>query len=338
MAYHENHTNHLNDIINLIHTGQIFNENGALSKFLIYIKFVQEIGTYDSTQWKVEWRNKVWALGEEFKKINPQRFIAIIDNEISNQNHINIEVLDFIKSEIIFNYLPEIECKKQLEKLIELYPLNPEFRHTLGHFYSRELKYLKAINEYKLALKIEPKNNSYLKSLFSVENDYLNNLIQIKEFKTGLEYSKLVYDEAFYKEKSIIYHNSIVGFYSRFSDHLLFQKSLKNLETDFRDKMNEELQSERKRIIEVLGFFSAIVAFILSTVSIGKNFSFTEAVYFIACLGIVLILFASSISILFSKQQQDLLKDIKFWIMIIGLASLLLFIIMCGSISPISLL
>ena len=84
------------------------------------------------------WRKKIWALGEEFKTRNPHQFITIIDEKLNSDKVTNKEVLHFIRSEIAFNFLPDNLCKKELEKLIENYPLNSEFRHTLGHYYSKE--------------------------------------------------------------------------------------------------------------------------------------------------------------------------------------------------------
>lgn len=196
----------------------------------------------------------------------------------------------------------------------------------------RDNSILSAITEYKLALKIEPTNNVYLGNRFTAEHKYLTQLIADSEYQKGKEYLKVVFAESTYVREPH-YHNSLIDFNARLDDHILFQDKLKNLENEFKAKMHSELENERKRIIEVLGFFSALVAFILSTVSIGKNFSFIEATYFIVALGIILILFAVSISTLFTTSKTELFKDRKFWILIIGLLLLFLFIIMTNSIA-----
>lgn len=335
MPYQDIHTKHLNDIIELIKANEITGANGALEKFNTYLDTIQDIGPFDPINWRQDWRRKVWKLGVEFKNLNPQQFLRHIDDKLALLTTTNKEVIEFIRSEIAFNFLPDNECKKQIEKLIEKYTLNPEFRNTLGHFYGRENKSLLAIAEYKLALKIEPNNFAYIRNRFIKEHEYLNKLISEGKYTTGQAYIESVFSEKFYKEVSTFYHNAFVDLKLRIADHLIFQGKIKELEKEFKNKLQEELNSERKRIIEVLGFFSAIVAFILSTVSIGKNFSFIEAVYFIVALGIILILFAVALSTLFSSTKTALFKDKKFWILTVGLILLFLFIITTDTISNI---
>lgn len=326
MAYKNTHSSDLVEIIKLLKEGKILGVDEALDKFKIYLDTIQDIGSFNTVSWTQIWRKDVWAFGEQFKKLNPQEFLQQLDNKLMSSTITNIEVLEFIRSEIAFNYLPDNECKKQIEILIERYPINSEFRHTLGHYYNQNEK-LKAIAEYKLALKIEAENKDYLKSRFNAENAYLNNLIAEGNYIIGQEYVKSVLNEVFYINRDVFYHNGFIDFQSRFSDHIIFQTKLKHLEEDFKTKIHSELDSERRRIIEVLGFFSAIVAFILSTVSIGNKYPFIQAIYFILALGIILILFAVALSTLFSSNKTTLLKDKKFWVLIIGLTLLFILII-----------
>ena len=304
-----------------------------MQKFKIYIDTIQTLGPFNTIHWPEEWRKKVWKLGEQFKLLNPHKFLLVCDEKLSLPTTINHEVIEFIRLEITYNFLTDYEVKKRIETLITKYPLNPEFRHTLGHFYSNETEKLQAIKEYKLALKIEPTNNTFLQTRFNKEYSYLNKLISDGEYIAAKQFIQTLFDEKFYIEADIIYHNALCTFQTRIDDHLIFQNKLKELEKDFRAKMQNELDSERKRIIEVLGFFSAVVAFILSTVSIGKNFSFIEASYFIVALGIILILFVVALSTLFSSNKTALFDDKKFWILIAGLILLFLFVTSTNSIS-----
>lgn len=332
MAYEDNHTNHLNDIIELIRAGKITGENNALEKFSIYLDTVQSIGEFDTNNWRADWRKKVWKLGEEFEKQSPHEFMKLIEKKLALNTTINKEVIEFIKSEIVHNFLPN-DCKKQLQILIEKYPLNPEFRHSLGHYYTGENQFLNAIEEYKLAFKIDPSNNAFLESRFSKDQLYLDELIAKGEYQIGLDYIKILLEDDDYINAGNNIRTSLVDFHRRFTDHIIFQIKLKQLESEFKEKMHSELDNERKRIIEVLGFFSAIVAFILSTVSIGKNFSFVEATYFIVTLGIILILFATTLSVLFSTSKKKIFNDTKFWILIAGLILLFWFVIATDSIA-----
>lgn len=330
--YKDIHTNHLNDIISRIEADDLLGDNGALKKFEEYLLEIQEIGTFNIEDWKQSWREKIWRFGEKFRSINPSEFLERIDN-IINEPTTNKEVIEFIRSEIIVNFLPDIECKKQIESLIEKYPLNPEFRNTLGIYYSREKQLFQAIEQYKLALKIDPKNNKFLKARFHKEQNYLDNLIIDGEYQKGLDYLSSISNDSKYLEAGTNLKSTFIDYRRRLNDHLLFENKLKSLEENFKHRINTELDSERKRIIEVLGFFSAIVAFILSTVSIGKNFSFIEASYFIIGLGIILILFCISMSTLFTNNKNKLGNDKKFITMIITLILLLVYILVAGVIA-----
>lgn len=333
MPYNDNFTNHLNDIIDLIHLGQITGENQAVARFITYIDAIQGIGPFNINEWRPDWRNKVYKFGEVFKTTSPQFFLNAIDNKLIQNDTYNIEVIEFIRSEIAFNFLPDTECKKQLEKLIERFPLNPEFRHTLGHYYSNEKNKPLAIQQYKLAIKIEPSNEVFLNSRFINDQNYLNELISEGKYEKGQNHVNAIFAENFYQPIDPHFHNAFVDYKARLEDHFIFQKGLSNLSEDFKNKMHTELESERKRIIEVLGFFSAIVAFILSTVSIGKSFSFLETVYFILALGIILILFAVTLSILFTASEKRLFEDKKFWILLLGLFFMLILILSTETIS-----
>lgn len=313
----------IEEIIKLISEDKIEGENNALFKFDLYVKEIVNIGKYDSINWPQNWRVMVWKLGEQFKSLNPEKFLKVLNENL--QNHNNKEVLEFLKLEIIFNYFPSSEIEKNIISLVKLYPLNPEFRHNLGHVFKNEGKLLEAIAEYKFALKIEF-NNKYLRSRFVTENEYLNILISESDYKKGQDYVNLIFQEDIYS-KDVIYYNAFVGFNCRFQDHILLDEKIRKLEDEFKKKMNEELDAERKRIIEVVGFFSGIVAFILSTVSIGENFSFIEAICFIIGLGLVLILFAISMSILFNTSRKKYYQDKKFWILIIGIIALFMYLL-----------
>lgn len=326
---------HLNDIITLLKSDRTTGQGEALEKFELYLDTIQDIGPFDIEIWRQDWRKKIWKFGEIFRDVNPSAFILKIEEKLNNSIIKNKEVIEFIRIEIIVNFLPDTECKKQLEKLIEKYPLNPEFRNTLGHYHSRESNFLEAIREYKLACKLDPKNTTFLNSRHAKDQIYLNQLISKGEYQKGKDYLDVLSKDSKYIDNRIV-RNNFKDLNRRIIDHLHFQTKLLNLENEFKDRIQKEIDSERKRIIEILGFFSAIVAFILSTVSIGKNFSFIEATYFIVSLGIILILFVVSLSVIFnSNSEKSILKDMKFWILSIGLILLFLFIIMTTSIAEI---
>lgn len=107
MAYQDIFTNHLNDIIELIKADKIRGANGALQKFITYLDTIQAIGQFDIDNWRLDWRRKIWSFGQEFQKLNPQHFLKPIDEKLEPVGTTNKEVLEFIRSEIIVNFLPD---------------------------------------------------------------------------------------------------------------------------------------------------------------------------------------------------------------------------------------
>ena len=101
MTYQDIHTNHLNDIIDLVKAKKMTGENEAVAKFELYLDTVQSIGPFNIQNWRLDWRKKVWSLGELFKELNPSAFLLAIDNKLSQQTTTNHEVIEFIRSEIL---------------------------------------------------------------------------------------------------------------------------------------------------------------------------------------------------------------------------------------------
>jgi tetratricopeptide (TPR) repeat protein len=313
----------LEEIINLISSGKIDGDNGALAKFKDYLNLIKDIGPFNSLTWKKEFRKQVYKFGTLFKEQRPIPFIEAI-NEFTKANG-DLEIIEFIKSEISYNFLTPVECKKQIVDLISKFPYNPEFRNNLGNFYIDEGLFVDAVAEYNLALKIEPKNEIFYNHRFGGHWQNLKKYIADGKYVEGKEYLKVIFESKVYNGNLL--HNSLIDIDARFDDHIIFQKKMSLLEEQFKEKINTALDSERKRIIEILGFFSAIIAFVLSTVSIAKNFSFTEAIYFIFGLAICLILFALTMSLLFTASNKSILKNYKFWLLSVSLILILLFIV-----------
>ncbi len=160
MTFDKKFNTDLQAIIKLIDEGNINNENGALDKFKAHVKEVATIGRFSLENWNYEWRDNVYKFGTKFSNLNPIDFLNILTEAKNELNKDKQEVLDFYYSEIDFNSLPQESCTTRLENLISKYPYNPEFRHTLGHFYKRKAEFLKAIEQYKFALK-KDENNAY---------------------------------------------------------------------------------------------------------------------------------------------------------------------------------
>ena len=334
METSDKHLEKLDDIIQLMVQGKISGENEAIQKFDLYLGTVGGLGTYDPSSWTIEWRNQIEKFGKIFKTQNPGQFLNIINDKLKSAATSNKEVLEYIKSRMNFYFLPNAECKTALEHLVLEYPFNPEFRNSLGNCFAIEENFLAALNEYKLALKFEPGNKSFRETRTDMEQQYLSKLIADGEYDAGERYiQNLLADDDFINSGEN--RKITVDLARRIKDHQLVQKKIKDLEVEFKTKMNAELDHERRRLIEIFGFFAAIIAFLLSTVSIGENFSFIEALYFIIALGIILILFVTTIYIMFSSERIKLLRNKVFWILIAGLFLMFLLIVEANPISKI---
>lgn len=302
MSFKNEYLNEIKSINALIDAGSIYGQNNALEKFQNYLKQVSNLGRFTPQAWPENWRNEVYAFGVKFKKKDPVDFLKIIQLEKTDLDKDKQEVIDFFKSEIEINNQPFEDCTNEVNKLIEKYPYNPEFRHDLGHFYCSKNEFLKAIEQYEFALDRDTTNKTFKSNLFNTQNDYIENLIDNNEYIKGREYIRLILQKGTYK-RNPVYHNILLSKKERLKDHIIIENKINDAEARFKITVKDETDKERKRLIEILAFFSAIIAFIFSTVSIGSKFSFKEAILFIPCLGLILILFLLTMNILFAKDS-----------------------------------
>jgi hypothetical protein len=123
----------INEKINL---GEFNGIDNALGLFSIYLNNIKVLGRFNPLEWKQNWRNEVYLFGENFEELDPVNFLKIIDKVKVGLNKDETEVLDFFKSEITINNQLFDDCINDLNSIIAKYPYNPEFRHSLGHFYN----------------------------------------------------------------------------------------------------------------------------------------------------------------------------------------------------------
>ncbi|MEI6488748.1 MAG: hypothetical protein WCP52_07290 [Bacteroidota bacterium] len=293
----------LQKINELIDENKLEGNDGALEKFKQHISEVSNIGRFSIQNWDIKWRDEVYTFGTKFeKKIDPVDFLKLLSADLNNKNKDKKEVLDFYYSEIEGNSLPEDAFTKRIEALIEKYPFNPEFRHSYGHFLKDKHKYEEAIKQYSFALEKDKKNDLFMENLFGCYHLYFDDLLSKSEYTNGITtIDKLFQDEVFKDE--IIFHNILISTKQRFKDYITIDNKIEKAEKDIKEIVKSETLKGQNKLIEVLGFFTAIIAFIFSTVSTAKAFAFNEAIIFNISLGITLIIFALSISILFSIKE-----------------------------------
>ncbi|MCK4678943.1 MAG: hypothetical protein KAT48_12485, partial [Bacteroidales bacterium] len=140
--------------------------------------------------------------------------------------------------------------------------------------------------------------------------------------KLGLDHIDKRMESKIYK-RDMAYNNWILALTYRLKDSKQFESRLSSAENDFKQMIKTETEKESKRLIEILGFFSAIVAFILASVAISNPFSFEDALMFNISLGIILLIFVLVISLLFS--QKDTWKKLIIAICLILLLMLIVY-------------
>lgn len=322
MPFDKKFNKDLLSIITLIEEKNIDNENGALNMFKEHVKEVVNIGRFSVKDWNSDWRTNVYNFGTKFKDINPIDFLKILTEIKIELEKDKQEVLDFYYSEIDYNSLPQESCTTRLENLILKYPYNPEFRHTLGHFYKKNGDFVKAIEQYKFALEKDKNNNHFVNSLFSCYQSYLESLVDSSKYEDGLKISEELVSKKVFWENGIL-HNYIVGISERFKDYILLNKKIKDAEISIKEIVSKETQKGQLKIVEILGFFTAIIAFIFSTVSIGKNYTFNEAIIFNISLGVTLMTFVVMISLFFSSKEVKI-SDYRITLILILILSLFL--------------
>jgi tetratricopeptide (TPR) repeat protein len=332
MAWHARFQYTIDQLNVKVDQDQIEGPSNALEIFSQYLDAIQEIGEYSLINWNIGWRDSVYQFGVKFKNKNPMKFISLIKEKIAIVGS-NKEVLNFFLSELYFNStLPRYERKSHIEELIRDFPNNPEFRQTYVSYLLPNEEFDKSFEQIKYALAIEPANNNYITTKFTIENAYLNYLIRKEEYQKAKDFVDPIVDEKYYGLDYFVFGNALIGFQSRIEDRATLVEKMKTLEQSIIDKARKEVEGERIKIVEIIGVFSAIIAFVLATVSIGKNFDFSEAIYFLVGLGLILILFTVSLSAMFSPSKEKSWKDWKFLVLILGLIGLLGYVLVVSRI------
>lgn len=315
MAYNQQYLTDINLIIDDIKAGRINGVNEAIDRFRTYVTQVKNIGRYSIDNWPSNFIKRIYSFGKKFSEIDPTWFLSAIENEIAISSFEQNEMLYFIKSEILWNFESHLNQEAFLIDLHQKYVANAEMIHTLGHIKMEKKEYLQAIELYSQAYRINPSDN-FLSTKFSNEVNYIENLIENEKYD---EAETLVNDRIgseIYKG-NYIRQNWFVFLRNRIKDYKLLELKAAKKDIEIREMLDKEFQSERRKVIELLGLFTAIIAFIFTTVSIAKTFDFSQAINFITCLGLVLIDFCITISIIFHNKKCPIHKDIRLYVALI---------------------
>lgn len=290
----------------------------AIELFRTYTDKIINLGRFNPHTWDYAWRKEAYNFGEKFRNVDPVEFLKILDKETSDKDE--QEILDFFKSEIKVNWqLPDYN-KKKLKGYIRKYPNNPEFRHTLGIVYNKLEKYDKALKQFEFAIQKDKNSTTFLKTSYNAEYSLIERLIEEDKQEEAQAYCDEIRSKRKYSEIHE-FNNLLHVLNQRIKDSLAIKTRLKDAQEEFKLTVRSETEKERRRLIEILSFFSAIIAFIFSTISIGTNYPLEESLIFLVVLGLVLILFLLIANILYTSENFDF-RNSKTLLIIILVGSL----------------
>ena len=315
MPYNPAFLNDLNVIIIDINAGNITGPGQAVAKFQRYVTQVKSLGRYSLIEWQRPFINKIYEFGKCFTTCDPTQFLSLLENEIALSTFDQNEILHFFKSEILWNFEQHQKQEAYLLGLLNQYVTNAEFMHTLGHIKVNKGLFQDGIDLYAQAVRVNPEDR-FIETKWGAEVSYVEYLIEIEKYD---EAEKLVLDRLqnnTYKV-NFIRHNWLAFLQNRIKDYKIQELKAAKKEVELRKLLTEEFQSERRKVIELLGLFTAIIAFIFTTVSVAKKFEYTEAINFTSCLGLVLIDFAITISLIFHNKNIPVYKDARLYVALI---------------------
>jgi len=312
MPYKPEYLTNLNNVIQLVAQSKI---SEALADFENYFSGL-DIGPYSIMGWPPVWRREVYDFGRLFDKDHNNdagQFIQKINEALEAKKFENgAEAIQFIRSEIIWNYFPLEEgySSNILKSLIKQYPGNPEFRQSYSHFLESSGNYTLSVEESCLAFKIEPSNDDFYANCFNKCKHYFDVLLSKGKLKEADNMIKKM-QEIVKKRKDVAFNNVIVSLKDRLGDHKIISERIEGIKEIAKDAV----EKERGRIIEIMGFFVAILGFVFININLAtSSLEFKEILLLMLGMGIVLSFFATLISILFHEPEK-FIKDPRFWLL-----------------------
>ncbi|MFT7098741.1 MAG: hypothetical protein ACJAS6_000607 [Rickettsiales bacterium] len=304
--------------------------------FRNYLNKAEEIKSYGEEVWPIEKTKRIWGFFTSLiRQIDGDDRVIFYLNCIRQRIKLkekelqNTEFLEFLECELSWDADKAVykevsdEFRELSKKLYKKYPYNPEFQHSYAHILKNE----DTIESLELAKKLYRKclvmwngNRMVLHGSGMCEYILAKKYAFNREYKKAFDTIKDTREYKFYKDHEKL-QNRFLNFRNEVDEIRESNKSIdnstKNLESliekdqksrkDFESKiksdMDDKLTEARKSSLEMLGIFSAIIAFIISAVTTTvKQPSLEFAVPLLLSIGIMLILFVLAISIFISNK------------------------------------
>src|SRR3989344_4339162 len=287
--------------------------------------------TYSASTWPDNWRKAVYLFARVFLEKDAGPYLVIVNRFLKEDAE--SEIAAFFHSEIIWNYFENTSDynKDCLRKYLRRFPHNPEFHNNYVIFLASNFTFENALDEHRTAIKLDEDNAIFVYNYFLAVKQYFEQLLKKK---------KITEAEVLIKnEREFLSKVKIVGLgkwdietrLNSLSDRLNdFQMMMERVDF-FEDSIEQKIRGEQKRLIEILGIFSAIIAFILTNITIATaNLTARDTLNLMLGMALILIIFMIIVSMLFSSKRRyvgrlDFLKDKRLWsIVISGLALIFL--------------
>ncbi|EGQ9313619.1 hypothetical protein F7U73_22580, partial [Vibrio vulnificus] len=285
-------------------------------KFLV--EFVK-IGSYNKVSWPVAQSRKWWEFFEVLGRYELASMLLPKIKEKMAENIVSdIEPLEFAYIELSWSISkrPSLHKEKVL-KLISDFPHNIEFAHTAAHILSEDkTTTFESIKLYRRCIEEwGGQHNTLISHLYNVE---------IKIFKATLENGDYLHAEKQLDliinfepySKNALSNNTSLMYKERLRDRKFTEASIKKLKRELTDDIKGELESQSKKNIEQLGVFSAIITFIITAAASAFNSEHSMTPVILISIGLILILFVASMSLLNFKPKK-LYLDFRFYVLII---------------------
>lgn len=302
--------------------GEIEGDNSASSLFSTYIDTLLNTGLFSVKDWPLDWQKKhlffFSVFGESQEAIHV--FLKQIKRKMREvSKHEPKEVLHYLYLGFLFYARMDrgVSVLEYSKTLLRQYPKHPDFFRYHALSLSREGLHKSAVEEMKLAMQYAEKNEIYVTDLLAVETKYLEELIGNRHFNEAeyfLNRQEEYYQAFFGGAEWALIHRQLILFKSRLSDHRSVGRVLEKIG----ETITEKTEGERRRLVEVLGVFSAILAFIFMNIQIATKFTFYEAFWLMLTMGDLLLIFAITLSYVFNRSKKaHFFYHTRFWILLV---------------------
>ncbi|MCK5233922.1 MAG: hypothetical protein KAJ91_03835 [Candidatus Aenigmarchaeota archaeon] len=226
----------------------------------------------------------------------------------------NAEYLD-TKTIILSSLKRYEEALEEINKAIKIEPDNAKYINTKVNMLGFLKRYEEALEEIKKAIKIEPNNAKYIITKAII-------LLKLGKYEPAIkDIEKAIEIEP--ENPNYISMLNTVGLQQQINEQFKESKketeSIKKQSEEFKgaiNKLKDDIQNNKIKIIEFLGIFAAIISFTLAAVTITKSHSLPNSLIIISGLGLALVAFVLAIDVIISfKPKKDALEYLLFVIL-----------------------